>query len=152
MKYSQVVVFLLLVIYHSFILNPIEKKYSKQCFPHSNIIRRPSKKCRKVSVLHQNCLGLPSGSSEIITIITILLCHYQIISLPFSLFLILAVGMQRILLKKHTLLQVIAGIFIGFLYSSLYIYFHLSFLCLLFPILVTLPLVLFIRSQQVYMK
>jgi len=152
MKYSQVVVFLLVIVYHSLILNPVEKKFSKQCFPHSSIIRRPSKKCRKVSVLHQNCLGLPSGSSEIMTIVTVLLYNYQIISLPLSLFLILALGMQRILLKKHTLLQVIVGIFLGFLYASLYCYLNLSFLCLLFPILITLPLVLFIRSQQVYMK
>lgn len=152
MKYSQVVVFLLLIVYHSVILNPIEKKFTKQCFPHSIIIRRPNEKCRKVSVLHQNCLGLPSGNSEIITIITVLLYHYKVLSLPLSLFLILAVGMQRILLKKHTLLQVIAGIFLGFLYASLYCYLNLSFLCLLLPILITLPLVLFIRSQQVYMK
>ena len=152
MKYSQVVVFLLLILYHSVILNPIEKKFSSQCFPHSSIIRRPSEKCIKKTVLHQNCLGLPSGNSEIITIVTVLLYHYKVLSLPLSLFLILVVGMQRILLKKHTLLQVIAGIFLGFLYSSFYYYLNLSFLCLLFPILITLPLVLFIRSQQVYVK
>jgi hypothetical protein len=152
MKYLQIVVFFLLILYHSFLLNPLEKRFSKQYFPDSSLIRRPSEKCRKKTILHQNCLGLPSGSSEIITIVSVLLYHEKVISLPVNVFLILAVGMQRILLKKHTLLQVIAGIFLGFLYSSLYSYLHLALICLLFPMLLTLFLVFLLRSQQVCMK
>jgi hypothetical protein len=62
------------------------------------------------------------------------------------------VGMQRILSKKHTLLQVLSGIFLGFLYSSFYYYLNLSFLCLLFPILISLFLVFLLRIQQIYVK
>jgi membrane-associated phospholipid phosphatase len=122
MNYYQLLIFFLILFFHSFILNPQEKRFFSELFPESSIVQRPSKKCKNQLVLHEKCLGLPSGSAEIATIIAVLLYYYQILSLPVAICLIAAVSMQRILTKKHTLLQVIVGILFGLFYSSIYVY------------------------------
>jgi len=94
-------------------------------------------------------LGMPSGHTQIVTIILLLASHWNIFSVSNPLYLyiisfvsIFLVGYQRIYSKMHTLLQVIIGFLIGiiyvFIYSTLYsihpnyVIYFIIFLLLLF--------------------
>jgi len=149
---SQWLILALVLAYHITIINPLEKRLFQKMYPSSTWILRPSQKCRKTTVVHHSCLGMPSGTTEIMTIVAILLYRYQQISLPWVFFIVLVTALQRILVQKHTFLQVAVGILFGYLHSSLYLYMDLSFLCI--PFLIALSIVLFLSNQrqQIRMK
>lgn len=121
----QVILFIILVsIYQSAIQNGLEKLFNETYFDGFKFIKRPLEKCLNSTEAY--CLGMPSGHSETITIFATLLYLYKFIPLWLCIMLISIVGLQRILTNVHTIMQVIAGIFIGFLYAKLYRYFNLS--------------------------
>lgn len=134
MEYNQGIVFYILLMIHFFILNSLEKEFSSKWFSYSTITRRPSKKCKKQMVVHPSCMGLPSGSTEITSIASLILYHYGFISLPVTCLLIGMVGIQRIIIKRHTLFQVFSGFLIGGIYAAIYIYLNLSYFSLLIPV------------------
>lgn len=144
MEYNQGIVFYILLVIHFFILNSLEKEFSSKWFSYSTITRRPSKKCKKQMVVHPSCMGLPSGSTEITTIASLILYHYEFISLPLSGLLIGMVGLQRIIIKRHTLFQVFSGFLIGGIYAAIYIYLNLSYYCLLIPVFGTIACITYI--------
>jgi len=88
------------------------------------------------------CLGMPSGHTEVVTIIATLLMAYNIISKIVYLLLIVLIGFQRIYSSRHTFAQVIVGFIMGTLYSAIYlVYFnkYCSYTCisvLLIPLLI----------------
>lgn len=75
-------------------------------------------------------LGMPSGHTEITTIVLLLLCQWNVFSLPYSysypvaLFLIFLMGMQRIQSHMHTPIQVLVGFLFGYVYFTIYAFLY----------------------------
>jgi hypothetical protein len=139
----QVIFFIILVsVYQSAIQNGLEKLFNETYFDGFKFIKRPLEKCLNSTEAY--CVGMPSGHSETITIFATLLYLYKFIPLWLCILLISIVGLQRILTNVHTIMQVIAGIFIGFLYAKLYRYFNLSVFSFLIVLIIGLILSLLI--------
>lgn len=98
----------------------------KRCkrFFNTNLIKRPLNKCLYNNTI--NCIGMPSGHSETITIFGYILYFYKIIPLWICLFIIFIISFQRVISNKHTVIQVILGIIIGYLYANIYIQMNFS--------------------------
>lgn len=119
---TQIIILTIILIIHYVVLNPLLKNIVEQYFITS---KRPDAKKDDTSF---ESLGMPSGHAETITILCISLYYYKIISLEACIILIFVVGIQRIISQRHTLEQVIAGILIGLMYSTLYIKYNFSFI------------------------
>lgn len=87
---------------------------------------------------------MPSGHTETITIISLLLYHIKIISLPIALLFIFIIGLQRIITNMHTPLQVLIGFIFGLFYTFLYIKCELSYKCFIYLGLITIIFIMFI--------
>lgn len=121
MKYNYYNILFIAVIFlfHYVLINPLEK-----CIVYgisdTEAIRRPERNCRNSSSLE--CLGMPSGHSECVVIVCLLLYKLNLLSLPLSLVIIVLIGLQRVYASRHTIQQVLAGWSVGLLYSTLYLY------------------------------
>ena len=120
-----IIVILLITFYHYIIQNDLEKIFFEKYFGYDNV-KRPLKKCNKYKKGNFSCLGMPSGHSETITILSYLLYYYKFITLWFCFILIFLFSLQRITSNMHSLPQVLMGILFGYLYSKIYTYFNLS--------------------------
>ena len=122
------VIILLIIIfiasYHYLIQNHLEKKFFKKYFYDFEFIKRPLKNC--LNTISYSCIGMPSGHTETITIISCLLYFYKLIPLWLGIFLIFITGLQRIFTNRHTIIQVLFGILFGYIYAKIYQYFNLS--------------------------
>ena len=120
MKYIIIIWIIFICLYHYFIQNGIEKIFNQTYFNYDSV-KRPLKKCENDIYKTVECIGMPSGQSEIITILSCLLYYYNFINLPICISLIIIVSIQRIITDMHTLPQVTVGFILGFIYSYLYI-------------------------------
>ena len=117
-------------------LNRLEKKFFGQRI--NNYLKyRPLNYCKN-NYLSSFCLGMPSGHSEFIVILSVFLCVKKIIPWQLAILLIIVVGWQRIFSKMHTYIQVLAGIIFGLFYSWVFILTGYSYKSLFFIITVTL--------------
>jgi membrane-associated phospholipid phosphatase len=89
---------------------------------------------------------MPSGHAEGITILSSLLYLYNFIPLWLCLILIIGVSGQRITSQMHTLPQVIAGIFFGYMYTLLYHHFNFS----IYSILIVLSIGSILSLLSIY--
>ncbi len=105
---------LIIAILHILFINPLEKIITSLFL----IDKRPNRQCIKNNDF--KCLGMPSGHMEVATILCLLLYYQKIIPLSITICIIILVGIQRILTMAHTLIQVIVGGLLGFLYFSVY--------------------------------
>ena len=119
-----------IIIYH-FIHNNIEKMFCSAYFKYNNI-KRPLIKCKNIPFETINCIGMPSGHAETITILAMLLLKEKYISLENAILLIIIFSLQRILSNMHTFNQVIIGIMLGLFYSFIYNLSSNSFIIILF--------------------
>ena len=118
MNYKSIVLILIIVSYHFFIINHLEKMFFGRCLPWV-IIHRPSIKCK--TRFTKPCLGFPSGHTEAVALATLLLYHYGWTPLWFATVSIVVTGFQRFITRKHTPLQIVAGGMFGLFYYSLYL-------------------------------
>ena len=124
MKLKTLFIILFLIFtYHNLIQNRIEKMFCKRFF-NKDIFKRPKKKCLYNNSM--NCMGMPSGHSETITILGFLLYFYNIIPLWLCLFLIFIFSFERITSNMHSIIQVVIGIILGYFYALLYKIMNLS--------------------------
>jgi hypoxanthine phosphoribosyltransferase len=139
-----IIIVILICLYHYLFQNGIEKLFL-DTYLNYFVIKRPLERCIDNTNGHNlNCIGMPSGHAETITIFSLLLYFYKIIPLWLCILLIICVSMQRVIFKFHTTFQVIIGIFMGILYTCLYKYFNLSFISFLIVFLFGFILALFI--------
>jgi hypothetical protein len=142
------IIILLLSIYHYYIHNNIEKKFS-QLYLHHDIHKRPLFNCTIDNNIKKfNCIGMPSGHAEFTTLFCSLLYFNKIIPLWICLLFIIIVSLQRVLLHRHTGVQVLVGIILGFFYASLYNYFNLSIIGFIIVLLIGFILSLFIINKM----
>jgi membrane-associated phospholipid phosphatase len=127
---------LIVVLYHFWLQNNVEKLFCLEYFGYNNVKRPLSG-----NIMFSTCdLGMPSGHAEAGTIMFLLLYFYEYISLPVSIILIFIVSLQRVLKERHTIAQVIAGTICGIIYSYIYKSYNLSIFSFLIVLLITLLL------------
>ena len=124
-----------ILLYHMHIHNNLEKIFSDMYFPYDDV-RRPFFGCHKNMYEMVECIGMPSGHSESLTILSILLYYFKYISLPICILIIMITGIHRYVFSFHTILQICAGIILGVIYSLIYIKGNLSLLSFLFVFLI----------------
>ena len=132
----------IIALIHFFIINVLEKNIY-QLFIATD--KRPDKRCINNDTF--NCLGMPSGHTETITIICLLLYYSKYISIYTALLIILIIGFQRILFKRHTLSQVIVGFILGIIYSLIYIKTNISFTSIIIIFLIILLYISLLTSK-----
>lgn len=123
---------IIICILHYLIINPLEKLsflYNKN---KNDNIYRPKYEIKGNKIF--NNLGMPSGHSEIIVILCILLYIKYNFNIKFLVLLVLLIGLQRIISKKHSLFQVIVGYLFGLFYSFIYIK-NENYIFLIIPII-----------------
>jgi len=144
------IIIILLCVYHYYIHNSIQKKFS-QLYLSNDISIRPSLKCSlNNNVKGFNCAGMPSGHAELFTLFFVLLYFNKIIPLWIALLLIIIISLQRVLSYRHTIIQVLVGITLGYFYASLYNYFNLSIIGFIIVLLIGLILSLLILNKMNY--
>ena len=134
---SYFAIFLLIVVlYHFWVQNNVEKLFCLEYFGYNNVKRPLSG-----NIMFSSCdLGMPSGHAEAGTIMFLLLYFYEYISLPVSIILIFIVSLQRVVKERHTIAQVIAGTMCGIIYSYIYKSYNLSIFSFLIVLSITLLL------------
>jgi membrane-associated phospholipid phosphatase len=134
---SYFAIFLLIVVlYHFWVQNNVEKMFCLEYFGYNNVKRPLSG-----NIMFSTCdLGMPSGHAEAGTIMFLLLYFYEYISLPVSIILIFIVSLQRVVKERHTIAQVIAGTMCGIIYSYIYKSYNLSIFSFLIVLSITLLL------------
>jgi membrane-associated phospholipid phosphatase len=136
-------IFLLIVVmYHYYVQNNVEKRFCFEYFGYDNV-KRPLSGNIMISNLD---LGMPSGHVESATIMFLLLYFYGYISLPVSIILIFIVSLQRVLKECHTISQVIVGAICGIIYSYIYKSYNLS----IFSFLIVVSITLFLTALIYY--
>ena len=130
-------IFLLIVVqYHRYIHDDVEKLFSLQYFGYNNVKRPLS---GNYMTAYED-LGMPSGHAESGTIMFLLLYFYGYISLPVSIILIFLVSLQRVLAQRHSIAQVTVGTILGLIYSYIYKSYNFSIFSFLIVISITLIL------------
>ena len=136
--------FLLIVVqYHRWIQDDVEKLFSLQYFGYNNVKRPLS---GNIMTSYED-LGMPSGHAESATIMFLLLYFYGYISLPVSIILIFLVSLQRVLAQRHSIAQVTVGTILGLIYSYIYKSYNLS----IFSFLIVLSIT-FLLTALIYYK
>ena len=144
---SYFAIFLLIVVlYHYYIQNNVEKRFSLEYFGYTNV-KRPL--CGNI-MFSSGDLGMPSGHAESATIMFLLLYYYGYISLPVSIILIFIVSLQRVVKERHTLSQVIVGTICGLIYTYIYKSYNLSILSFLIVLSITFLLTALIYYKVTY--
>jgi hypoxanthine phosphoribosyltransferase len=69
---------------------------------------------------------MPSGHAETTTILSLILYYKKLIPFWICLLIIFGISLQRIVTNKHSLIQVLMGITVGYMYFNIYKYFDLS--------------------------
>lgn len=95
---------------HASIINPSEKQIVRTLSSDAIWAKRPT----------GEPYGMPSGHAETAAVLAYLLYKKGLINGWACAAIITLVGIQRLMYNRHTLLQVLAGTFIGLLYAHLY--------------------------------
>jgi membrane-associated phospholipid phosphatase len=139
-------VFLLIVIlYHKYILSDIEKQFAEKYFGY-DAVKRPLSGNVMKSVQD---LGMPSGHAETATIMFSLLYFNKYLPLWLCILLIFIASLQRLLTHRHTIIQVIAGIVCGLIYTYIYTSYNLSIFSFSIVILISLLLTALIYYKAI---
>lgn len=137
-------------MYHFYIHNSLEKIFTQVYFDYDKV-KRPLPKCKSgdySSLL--GCIGMPSGHAETISVFSFLLYFYKIIPLWVCLLIICIVSAQRIISYKHTLIQVVVGAALGFIYAVIYKRVSYGFFIVLFIGLLLTILSVYQIDSEVY--
>jgi hypoxanthine phosphoribosyltransferase len=110
-----------LTLSHPGLLNKLEKVFMKIFINNDSIINRPLDSCKNSYDFNVFCVGMPSGHTEIATIISLLLNHYDLLPQSIAILTIVVTGLQRIVTKMHTSLQVFIGLLFGIAYTHIYV-------------------------------
>ena len=130
-------IFLFVVVnYHHYIQNTIEKEFSLEYFGY-DAVKRPASGTIMRSL---DDIGMPSGHAEGGIIMFSLLYFYKYIPLWLCILLIFIVASQRVLARRHTPMQVIVGILCGLIYTYIYTSHNLSILSFGIVLLISLLL------------
>ena len=111
----------------------------------NDFIKRPTDRCHKSSAFA--CLGMPSGHAETITMVSVLLVLSGYLPVWLALIIVVLVCAQRVIFKRHTILQVIMGFVMGMIFSTIYWSCGLDMWLLLLVLLYVLVITMIIVSK-----
>ena len=133
LTYKNIIILIIILIIHYSLLNGLEKIFLSQFnIPY---LVRPSDVCKNIKdELIVGCIGMPSGHAEIVSIFAYILYKYKYISIDIFCLFILVVCSQRVIYKKHTIIQVVVGVIIGLFYGMLYLKTKLTFISMCIPL------------------
>jgi len=124
LELSFILLIFIFILFDHYLINGTEKIFFS-CYLDNNITQRPDNSCKHNSTV--SCLGFPSGHTELITLLTILLYYCKFISFNIAFYVILLTLLQRIISVKHTILQSVIGCVFGLIYALIYIKSNLSY-------------------------
>ena len=113
--------YIFIILAHIGVLNKLEKIFTKILFNNNKNINRPSEECKDSYDFNISCIGMPSGHTELATILSLLLVHYESLPISIASLIILLTGLQRIESNRHTIQQVLVGFLFGLGYACFYI-------------------------------
>lgn len=119
--YIKTICIIFIIFAHMIFLNKLEKSFFRILFSDHRVVYRPLEYCKNSYDFNIFCVGMPSGHTELATIVSMLLSHYDLLSLPIAILTICVVGLQRIITKKHNIEQVFVGLIFGLIYTKIYI-------------------------------
>jgi len=124
---TSIIIFILIIFIQIIFINGLEKQLFYFLLKNKEL-ERPDDNCKFDST--NDCYGMPSGHMEITTLI-VLFCIYKF-KLPVYIgcLIILIMGLQRYISKRHNLLQIISGILIASIYYYIYNYTNFSWISL----------------------
>lgn len=139
MSRKQIIIFLSIIGFFQSLLNILLKHVCYYYSSQKSWIKRPNSS----KLLGCGSLGMPSGHTETTTVFCLTLIWYYKLPVRIGLMIIVMMMLQRIMTKMHTVRQVIAGFFTGYVYSYIYIltgysYKTLSFVGLMIYVYLTL--------------
>ena len=111
-----------LIIYLAFFMFFITNPYFKYLMNEIlgfEYCKRPLETCKDTSPI-LSCIGFTSRYTEVMTVITLLLYTFKLISLPVAVLVIMLTGLIRIIYNMNTLTQVIGGFIMGIIYFYIY--------------------------------
>jgi adenine/guanine phosphoribosyltransferase-like PRPP-binding protein len=138
--YIKFICIIFILFAHLGLLNKLEKSFINILFDDNSLINRPLNKCKNSNDFNIYCLGMPSGHTEVATIISLLLIHYDLLDLPVGILTIIVVGLQRLVSNMHNIQQVLFGLIFGLAYT----YFYIKTNCSIKSILIISGLILFL--------
>lgn len=123
---EQLLLFLLYAgFYSSAIINKLEKTLAQQMWGSNDITDRPVYNAGLVigPILDiPDRYGMPSGHTETAALVCTMLYYYGVMDGALAFVITSIVGMHRIMVDRHTPLQVVVGGVLGLLYGGLYSY------------------------------
>jgi hypoxanthine phosphoribosyltransferase len=150
---TLMILIVFIFLYHYFIHNGLEKFFCETYFDY-NYIKRPLVSCSDyLNGKKLGCIGMPSGHAETTTILSLILYYKKLIPFWICLLIIFGISLQRIVTNKHSLIQVLMGITVGYMYFNIYKYFDLSIysLVIVFMIGFILSLLVIYRlNKEIY--
>ena len=126
LKKHSIIIFIIIISIHLLVINGLEKQSIGLIWKKDKNIYRPNRnKCLFDS---NDCLGMPSGHTEIATFIGLYLVNkYKNLLMYYVAFMfILIISIQRIISKRHSILQIIVGILLACLYYTFYSFTNFS--------------------------
>lgn len=105
-------------------INTREKLMSKSLWGNKDFVKRPSQECKNEDSnnISFKCIGMPSGHVEGITVSMYFLYRNGILPIEWFVVIVTLVAAERIIMKRHTFLQVLAGLIIGIFYGEIYVF------------------------------
>lgn len=146
MNLNLLLFIIFVTIYHFSLHNKLEKLFTQTHIDYE-LVKRPSYKCsNNIYKYDLNCIGMPSGHAEASALLCFLLYFLQLMPLWTSLFIITIVSLQRVIYKRHTIIQVLVGSMLGFVYASIYKYYNYSIVGISF--IITFSFILWLSSKS----
>lgn len=141
--FTIIIIATILAIIHISVINRIEKSLVQVIYGPQHWTKRPTLKCPdRYKYLKTKCYGMSSGHAESYTIFFVMLYLLNIIPLSWAIVGVIIICLQRVIWRRHTILQVIIGSLIGLVYVCFY--YNSAKIHILLPLLICALLVLFI--------
>ena len=141
LTYENIFVLIAILTIHNILINDLEKIFFAQLRIPSFL--RPSVNCKYlINNWTTECLGMPSGHAQLISILSYILYKYNYISIELASLAIIIICAQRVIFKKHTILQVCVGVLFGLFYGQIYTKSRLTFSAICIPILFVIFIIL----------
>jgi len=155
---SRLTVFFVVLFLHAYLLNHLEKivfyLLQKRSGQDMSLVLRPNETCASRPHFSVECLGMPSGHTELAAIFLVILHKYRFISAGWLIGLIALMCFYRVETQNHTVLQTLVGVLFGVVYAAAYWATQLSYrsigVCIAFGAAYMLFIMYLVETKQTH--
>jgi len=144
----MIILYIIIILVHYFLTVPYENLFFQLLF-HESVTNQPNVHCLKSPRLE--CISMPPRNLLMITMILIIISFYiksDFWTIALSvLVIILSVALYGIMMLNYTPFQAVIGIFLGTLYSLVYILTPMKFYFWIFPLVYVIVVVSLLESK-----